>query len=184
MSQAEPRSALLRRWTMGWIDGSRPLASPFAWRIPSIETQPELIAFVQTWPGRLALFAAFGALMHTLGDELWLATTLAACGVALAGRWRRQAALFATGTILVLGPQWFGFGAVSAVLARESLSATLPLGWLRAGALLVFFPLVAAVLYLARRFRDHPWLRRPVLVQHGLYLALLGLAASHALRGA
>jgi hypothetical protein len=152
--------------------------------MPSIETQPALIAFVQTWPGRLLLFSLFGALMHTLGGELWLATTLAACGVGLAGRWRRQAALLATGAILLLGPHWFGFGAVSAVLAQESPSATLSLGWLRAGALLVFFPLAAAVLHLARRFRDHPWLRRPVLVQHGLYLALLGLAASHALHGA
>ena len=183
MNPAEPLGALLRRWTAGWADPSLPSASPFAWRMPSIEKHPGLVAFVQTWPGKLALFALFGALMRTLSGQLWLETTLAAAGVALAGRRRRQAALVATVALLVLGPEWFDFGAVAAALRQESLDAILQLGWLRAGALLVFLPLAAAILYLARRFREHPWLRRPVLVQHGLYLGLLALAASHALRG-
>ena len=183
MNPAEPLSALLRRSTMGSADRSLPSASAPAWRMPSIETYPALVAFVQTWPGKLVLFALFGALMHTLDGQLWLATTLAAFGVALAGRRRRQAALVSTGALLVLGPQWFGFGAVSAVLRQESLDAILGIGWLRAGTLLVFMPLAAAILYLARRFRDHGLLRRPVLVQHGVYLGLLALAASHALWG-
>ena len=183
MNPAETPSALSRRSTIASANRSLPSASPLAWRLPSIETHPALIAFVQTWPGKLLLFALFGALMHTLGGHLWLETTLAACGVALAGRRRRQAALVGTAALLVLGPQWFGFGAVRAALGQESLDAILRLGWVRAGTLLVFMPLAAASLYLARRFRDHALLRRPVLVQHGLYLGLLALAASHALPG-
>jgi hypothetical protein len=182
MNPAEPRGALVRRWMTGWAERPQPGASPLAWRI-SIETHPELVAFVQTWPGKLLLFALFGALMHTLGGELWLETTLAACGVALAGRRRRPAALVATAALLLLAPHWFQFGAVSAALRQESLEATLSLGGLRTGSLLVFLPLAAAILYLARRFRERAWLRRPVLVQHGVYLALLALAASHALQG-
>ena len=60
-------AAVLRRSGMG--------APPSEWRLPPIETYPQVVAFAQTHVGKLLLFVSFAALLNPLMEELWLATT-------------------------------------------------------------------------------------------------------------
>ena len=77
----------------------------------------------------------------------------------------------------------FDFGAVYASIRHERPVYFIHHGYLRAGTLVACVLPAAAAILLARRFRDHPFGRRPVLLQHVLCFGLLGLAASHVLRG-
>ena len=54
---------------------------------------------------------------------------------------------------------------------------------MKAGTLVAGVLLAALAISLARRYRDHRLARRPVLVQHVIYFALIGLAVSHLLDG-
>ena len=159
-------------------------------RLPPIETYPAVVAFAQTWPGKLLLFAAFAALMKlaargiwTEAGGMWLVLTIAAALVSLAGRHRHLALLVCTGALLARAPDWVDFRAVYAVIQQEHLLGTLRMGVLRAGTLIACVPLAAMAIYLARRYRDHPLGRRPVLAQHILWFCLLGVAASHLVQG-
>jgi len=49
---------------------------PLEWRLPPIETYPWVVAFVQTWKGKLVLFALFAALMKPL-HNVWFEMTAA-----------------------------------------------------------------------------------------------------------
>jgi hypothetical protein len=160
------------------------------WQLPPIETYPELVAFAQTWAGKLALFAVFAGLMKLLASGLWIDArgmwlwlTVAAAVVSLAGRHRFAALLICTGLLLVRVPDWFNFGAVVATLKQENLAAAIPAEYVRAGALVACVPLAALAIHLARRYRGHPLGRHPLALQHVLYFCLLGLAVSHLLRG-
>ena len=156
---------------------------PGEWRVPPIETYPRVIAFAQTIGGKLVLYALFAALMKPLSDKLWFWMTTASVVVALAGRHRHLAAVLCTGVLLALAPNWFQYTAVYAASRQEALIDTLHLGYVRAATLAACVPLAVAVLWLARRYRDHPLGQRPVLTQHLLFLCLLALSASHLLQG-
>ncbi|MGD2117006.1 MAG: hypothetical protein PVG66_01490 [Chromatiales bacterium] len=157
---------------------------PFKWRIiPPVETYPRVVAFAQTFPGKLILFALFMAPMKILSDHLWLWMTLAAILVSFAGRYRHSAALVCTAALLVLDPDWFEYDAVKDIALQEQLIDFLQLGYIRAYTLLACVPVVVAVLWLARRFRSHPFGQRPVLIQHFVFICLLILAASPLLHG-
>ena len=160
------------------------------WRLPPIETYPAVVAFAQTWPGKLVLFAVFAVLMKLLArgmwteaGGMWLLLTAAAAVVSLAGARRQLALLLCAAVLLAHAPDWFDFRAVYATLQQENLRGTVHSDYLRAGTLIACVPLAAMAIYLARHYRDHPLGRRPVLAQHVLYFCLLGLAASHLLRG-
>ncbi len=164
--------------------------NPLQWRLPRIETYPVLVAFAQTIVGKLVLFAVYGMLMWLISPGMWIAdrymwllVTVAAALVSLAGRYRHVALLIATGMLLVLAPDWFDYGAVHEALRQERVSGILHFWNLRAGTFIACVPLAALAIYLARRFRDHPLGRRPILAQHILYFFLLGLATSHLLSG-
>jgi len=172
---AEVLVSTLRRYGIG--------VRPLELRVPPIESYPRVVALAQTLVGKLVLFALFAALMKYLSDNLWLWTTLAAAVVSLAGRHRHHAALICTAALLVLAPEWFEYRAVYAAAQQEGLFESLRLGYVRAGTLLACVPLAVVALYLARRFREHPLGRRPVLAQHFLYVCLLGLAATPLLHG-
>ncbi len=163
------------------------MVRPLQWRLPPIETYPAVVAFVQTHLGKLMLFAAFAALMNLVAPgmwianrEMWLWVTIAAAVVSLAGRHRHVVLLVCTAALIARAPDWFKFDAVWTTIRQENLPA---IPYLRAGALIACVPLAALAMYLARRYRDHPLGRRPVLAQHVLYFCLLALAASHLLRG-
>jgi hypothetical protein len=175
LPSAEGLAAVLRRSGIG--------AHPLQWRLPPIETYPRVVAFAQTPVGKLVLFLSFGALLKPLMDELWLATILAAALVSLAGRYRFHAALLATGALLLLDPAWFDFRAAFYVAREQVLLDTLDARHLHHGTLVAGVLLAAAAMYLARRFRNHPLGRRPVLAEHLLYFCLIGLATSKLLQG-
>jgi hypothetical protein len=67
------------------------------------------------------------------------------------------------------------------VLRQEYLYGIVHLGWLRAATLIACVPLAVVLVDLARRFRNHPLGRAPVLVQHVVFACLLALAISGAL---
>ncbi len=157
------------------------------WRLPPIETYPAVVALAQTWAGKLVLFAVVATLMKlhapgmwTEAGGLWLWLTIAAAAISLAGRHRNLALLACTAALLARAPGWFDFSAVWTTIRVENLP---DIRYVRVGTLIACVPLAALAMYLARRYRDHPLGRRPVLVQHMLYCCLLGLAVSHVLRG-
>jgi len=163
-----------------------PVARALAWRLPAIETWPAAAAFAQTWPGKLVLFAVFGALMSLHAgfmaiaqNGVWLWVTVAAAAVSLAGRHRRFALLACGAILLARAPDWIEFAGVWTAMRQEHVDVR----YIRLGTVIACVPLAAAAIYLARRYRDHPLGSRPVLLQHVLYIALVALAAAHLLRG-
>lgn len=165
-------------------------AGLLAWRLPPVETYPAAVAFVQTRPGALLLFGAFAALMKIhaldmamLDGRMWLWLTLAAAAISRAGSYRHLTMLILTGALLVQAPDWFTFEPVRLIIDQEGLYAAIDPWRLRGGTLLACVPLAAVALYLARRYRDHPLGRRPVLAEHILFFALFALAESRLLRG-
>jgi len=166
--------SLLRRSGIG--------VHPLDWRLPPVETWPIVVAFAQSWAGKALLFAAFAVLLKPLSGT-WLELTIVAAAVSLAGRYRHYVALVATAVMLSRTPYWFNIEALETTIQREGLEGVVRTGYVLVATLAACVPVAAAALLLARRFRDHPLGRRPVLVQHILCLCLLGLAASHLLRG-
>lgn len=160
-------------------------ADPRAWRLLPLETYPAAVAFVQTIPGKLTLFAVFAAFMklHAIegwvaGRATWLILTVVAAVVSVAGRYRYYVLLVGAGILLARNPTWLDFDAVETVLRQEYLYGIFHLGTLRAATLIACVPLAILLIYLARCFRNHPLGRAPVLVQHVVYACLLGLATS------
>ncbi len=172
---AETLSSALRRYGIG--------THPLEWRIPPIETYPRVVAFAQTLAGKLVLFALAAVLLRFLADGPWIPVTSAAAAVSYAGRHRHFAALLATGALLGLAPDWFEYRAVYQIAEQQGLIDSLRLGYVRAGTLLACVPLTVAVLWLARRYRDHPLGQRPVLIQHLVFIGLVWLAVSQLLQG-
>jgi len=167
-------NSALRRWGIG--------AHPLDWRLPPIETYPAVVAFVQTVAGKLALFVAFALLLKPL-TPLWLELTLAAAVVSLAGPYRPLAAFACTAAMIVRTGYGYSLKTMQAAVGQENLGAGIHYGYLIAGSLLAVVALSAAAILLARRFRDHPIGRRPVLLQHMLWFALALLASSQLLHG-
>ena len=155
---------------------------PLDWRLPPIETWPIVVSFAQTWAGKALLFVAFAVLLKPLSG-MWLEFTVAAAAVSLAGRYRHYAAVIATAALLSRTPYWFNIEALETTIRLEGLEGTVRTGYVLAATLAAGVPVAAAALWLARRFRNHPLGRRPVLAQHIVCAGLIGLAAAQLLRG-
>ena len=160
------------------------------WRMPRIETYPRLVAFAQTWPGRLLLAGSFIGLMklNSRGmwiedNHLWLLVAVAPALVALAGRYRGWALLACTALLLARFPAWYDYRAVRSAIEQEHLSPAFDTWHLRSMTLIGCAMVAVLALWLARRLRDQPLGRRPVLVQHLLLCGLIALAVSHLLHG-
>lgn len=174
--------ATLKHWGLG--------VHPRHWRVPPIDTYPAVVALAQTVPGRLAMFAVFAVLMRMLGGSVWLhfrggwlALSVAAALVAAAGRHRWHVALLCTIALLARNPTWFDYSAVTVTLLEEDWYTRIRPTYLCLATIAACAPLVAGLLLLARRFREHPLGRRPVLIQHIVWMVLTLLASSHLLHG-
>lgn len=152
-----------------------------SWRVPAIERDPRLVAFAQTLSGKLLVFALFALVFRQLGGEWW--PVAAAAAVSVAGRYRYYVALLCTVALLIHDPLWFEFRAVHLAVRHEDLAGVIDINRLREATLLLYAAMAAALLWAARRYRDHPLGRRPVLAAHALLLGLLALAASRVLHG-
>jgi hypothetical protein len=161
--------------------GGRRIGLP-RWRFPAIETSPRLVAQAQTLTGKLVLFVLFGLVFRQLSGQWW--PVIAAAMVSLSGRHRYRVALLCTVALLAHDPQWFEFRAVHLAARHEGLTGLIDLNHLRIATLLLWLPAAAALLWLARRYRDRPVGRRPVLAAHAVMLCLLGLASAQLLHGA
>jgi hypothetical protein len=163
---------------------------PRAWKLPPLETYPAVVSFAQTYAGKLVLVIVFAALMRLVArgmtietDGLWLGLTIAAALISLAGRHRMLALLACTGVLLAHNPGWFNFAAVYATLEQHKLGGSIDPWTLRAVTFVACVPLAVIAMHLAQRYREHSIGRRPVIVQHVVFVGLLGLAASHSLQG-
>jgi len=169
-------AGLLRDWGIG--------ARPGEWRLPPIETYPRVVAFAQTIPGRVLLIVAFAALLRPITHS-WLELTAAAAIVSAAGRYRYHAIIICTILLLARGPTFLqlGFSAFMASAGQQSLRLPVSVVYFQVGGMLVFAALVATVLLLVRRHRDHPLARRPVLALHVVACGLIVVATSGLLSG-
>lgn len=167
---------------------------PVGWtsrlRFPPLEKSDALLRMVQTPAGKCVLFLLFAGLMrlHARGmwieaNWTWLVLTIAAAAVSLAGRWRHLALLICAALLLYRSPNWFDFSAVFASARIEGLASSLNRNHLRAAVLGLGAGCAVGALWLARKYRDHPVGRRPILLQHMIYCALLLLAVSNYLNG-
>ena len=102
------------------------LAHPFQWRLPAIDTYPRVVAFAQTHAGKLVMFLVFAGLMKLVAPGMWieergmwLAMTIAAALVSLAGPYRHVALLITTAALLTFGPNWIDFRSVQATMQQE-----------------------------------------------------------------
>jgi len=157
-------------------------------RLPAIETNPRVVAFAQTWSGRITLILVFAVLMKLVSRDstiavhhLWLLMTAAATAVSLGGRYRRLVMAVCTGLAIAYYPIWFDYRSVHFAMRQEGVHVAA--GPLRACTLVAWFALVAIAIHCARRYRDHPLWRHPLLALHLAYFIVLGLVASHLIHG-
>jgi len=171
-----------------------PSATPKRWRnvrlLPPIDTYPKVIAFAQRPLGKVVLIGAFGLLMKLVSPGMWieerymwLFITLGAAAVSLSGRYRPLTLVFVTGALLGLVPHWYDFGVVHMSAKLEGMTASLQMDYLRLATLATCAMLTAAMLWLARTYRDRPLARHPLVLQHVAYVFLIGLASTQLLRG-
>jgi hypothetical protein len=160
------------------------------WRLPQLESSPRAVAFARTWSGRVALLAFLAGMLKLHGMHsmlgtggLWAWLTAAAAAVAWAGRYRLVVLLACTGAFLAYAPGWFNYEPVRLVIDQQGLYGDVDRWALRAGTLVACAVAAAAMLYFARRYRDHRLGRRPVLVQHLVFFLMFGIAVSNLLTG-
>lgn len=183
---------------------SRLFAAPLRFRlIPPLDRYPRAVAFAQTLPGRIALFAVFALLLQLTdvnvtsgachaGDDLaacfnfrrlWFVIAFVTAFAAYGGRLRWWAVAF--GGAIFLGPYGEAFpGRFVGILAtREGVARALNpsvLGW---GIPALVFLFSACLIAMVGRYRDNAILRRPILLFLSGFAALVALAASSGLHG-
>ncbi|MEP9396668.1 hypothetical protein [Mesorhizobium sp. KR2-14] len=128
--------------------------------IPQVETYPRVVAFAQTYAGRVALLCIFGLLLFpTKYPWQFMVVGTAAC--AYAGQYRRWA--LTAITLLFLGFQSYKLGNFTVLASVLAFSAGLT--------------------FLTCRFRQFLVFRWPVLSLHVLVMALVMVAATGVLNG-
>nr|WP_294523876.1 hypothetical protein [uncultured Rhodopila sp.] len=149
-------------------------------RLAPFESEPAVIAFVQTAPGRFVLAAAFGGLLY-LRLQQWVPLLFAAaCAWSPAASRRHVVAVIGFG-LVILDPFWFNLPVFSAIAAREGAPDTGGMMPYAAGAGLIAVS-CAVVAYARRRPASLP-ARRPVLCLLAAQLALMLLCGSELLQG-
>ena len=156
--------------------------SVMKWRLPPIETEPHVIAFAQTYFGRLLLLAVFGYLLVPFSEQV-LPITLAAAACAFAGRYRRWVVTVATLAMLCYAPDWFAMRAPGLIAEHNGIEDEINIAWLRWAMLALFFIFSAAAVYCVRRFRYATPARWPLFSAVCLYAALVLIASYEFLHG-
>lgn len=154
---------------------------PARWRlIPPVETNPRVVAFAASRPGRALLVVAFGLLLVPSQGRMALPLAVAGAACAYAGAYRPGLVTLATLVFLYHNPTWHpSLAAIAAAKAGIAVDVRA----LERAMLVLFFALAAGALYAARRFRDLPPCRRPILTLHLVFAAHLLLAAALPLGG-
>ncbi|MDE2229157.1 MAG: hypothetical protein KGL11_08975 [Alphaproteobacteria bacterium] len=148
------------------------------WRlIPQLDTDPRVVAFAETVPGRVALLAAFGALLIPVQSKLALATVAAAAACAYAPAYRRWVVAAATLVFLLHDPSWYPSLAALAAM-KYGLAGWIDPPMLQRGVLALFLLLSLAAIRGTQRYRRQWPLNRPILCLLALYGVSLLVAAS------
>jgi hypothetical protein len=161
-------------------------------RFLPIDTYPQIVAFVETLPGKILLLIVFASLLAPL-TRLWLPVTVAAGVCAYSGSYRNVAVTLGTLGILFvyychrpngqfISPYWIDWSTPFQIGIHEGLQPHLVfrLNWM----ILVFVFLASSLaITFIRRFPDYRVSKRPVLFLHGTYFVLVLVAVSGMLRG-
>lgn len=143
----------------------------------AIDERPGWIAFAGTRAGRVALFAAFGAMLLV---SMPLRTAIVVLGGAAAAAFLRagrdRAVLAATVLVLLLDPTWYVDGPFLAYLDTLSSGAVLSIGNMQRILTLGWFGFVAVALLYVARHPESFFARRPVVSLLG-GLAIVSTAA-------
>jgi hypothetical protein len=152
-------------------------------RLAPFESEPSVIAFAQTWPGRIVLAAIFGVLLyaraHAWAPLLWSAT----CAWLANGRYRKQVAALIGLDLILSNPLWPDryFALMTAALDGVGVGAFRHQVQIGLGA--IFIVVCWALILFAGRRRDSLLARRPVACLLSVHAVLLLLAASGLLHG-
>ncbi len=142
-----------------------------------LEDRPRLLAWAQSWPGRLFLLVTFAALFYPLytpyaqpgRPEAWH-LILGAILCSLAGAYRSQALALTTLLGLLLAPQWFPAGWLKRMADQQGL----PAGSLLAlqGLAIAYLALMTTVFFRLRRRFPQIWSLPVLLLLYAINLAL------------
>jgi hypothetical protein len=152
-------------------------------RLAPFESDPTVIAFVQTWPGRTVLAAVFGGLLYLRLDGwtplLWAATSAWALG----GRYRQQLIAAIGLGVLMTDPFWFDRPLMRVITAKAGIALGACTNVVQLGASALFLIACCGVIVLAGRYRDSVLARRPVVCLLAVLAALILLCTSGLFHG-
>jgi hypothetical protein len=155
----------------------RPAIAKRSWRvIPEIDKDPRLIEYVQGWPGRLLLIAAFAVLLGLLRADPLVAALAAAC--AYAARYRRYLIPAATLLLLYQNGFWVDVDLVARVADQEGIAGQVNQPLLFVAMLALVFVLCCALLHFWHRIVAIAFFRRSTLCLMAGFLAVVLVAQS------
>lgn len=139
--------------------------------IPRIETDPQVIAFAQTFLGKITLLAVFGLVLSQLGNS-WLLKLVLVASTTFFPRARRL--IVTAGTLLLTDFFWFDRGSLSTVAAHHaaSFSRVAEFLWI----MLPFILFCATLMWASARFPRSVVARHPLLILLGICSVVLATA--------
>jgi len=143
--------------------------------IPKLETDPRVVSFSQTVPGKLTLLAIFGLTLSLLDDgwQMWTTLALLSC-IAFLPKLRRL--LLTLGAMLFANLFSFEHSTLTRLLPENvQFSRTSDLLWI----VLPFLLTTVALMWVAAKYSRSLIARRPLLTLLGI-LGLLAAVASYA----
>jgi hypothetical protein len=157
-------------------------AKPRPWRIiPEIDKDARIVAYAQTFSGRLLLFAAFAILLNFLGGSPLIAPLAAAC--AYADRYRRYLIPLATLLMLYQSGFFVETGVLARVADQEGVASQINQPVLLVGMLVLVFLLCSGLLQFWHRIIAIPPFRRSTLCLIVGFLGLVLVAQSPVVAG-
>lgn len=144
-------------------------------RLAPFESEPSVIAFVQTPAGRAVLAALFGGLLY-LRLQQWMPLLFAAASAWLPARYRRVVVATTGFGLVIADPFWFNMQIFSAIAAREGVGGISGMAQYAAGLGLI--AVCCGVTGFAAWRRTSLPARRPVLCQLTAQAALMLLCGS------
>jgi hypothetical protein len=144
--------------------------------IPPVDRSAEIVGFSQTLTGRLVLVGVFavGLILHV--RDWWLEASLILLAMTLLPEYRRLVLLVATlAWALYLSP--FRWSVVTDLARDNGVLASLDWPLFQAVVIVAALSFCAAFYSLALRYRETPFMRRPLRALLLTYLGLLALAS-------
>jgi hypothetical protein len=140
--------------------------------IPSLEQNPKLVQQAQTPTGKLSLLFLFALPLWLLSTS-WREIMGVLLIFAFFSQYRRRILVAAAPALAIWKVDWIPIDSLSRLAAREGIAASFDAvlaARLAAVAALIFFIVAGAPVF---RYRKARWLKRPILLWHVLFCALV-----------